>query len=192
MNAKTIFIADRNTEVFDSVRTELQSINNGTIVHMTKVDIASSSDVDAWIDGAVKKFGDINGAVNVAGVTQRPGVRARPNILGETNEMWDSVTGINLAGVLYCRRAQVRAIMDLQETRSIVNVASLASLIHGGGRFTYGVSKVGVLYLSASAAQDVLRHNIRVNLRTVSPSMFNLPVDWRKSLPSRFQKSCCG
>ncbi|CAD6593364.1 MAG: hypothetical protein ASARMPRED_007435 [Alectoria sarmentosa] len=176
LNAKAICIADRNTEIFDSIRTELQSINNSTTVHMTKVDVASSSDVDAWIDGAVKQFGDINGAVNAAGVTQRPGVRTRPNILGETNEMWDSVTGINLAGVFYCTRAQVRAMMDLprEETRSIVNVASLASLMHGGDCFTYGVSKVGVAYLTASVAQDVLPHNIRVN--AVSPGVTNTPM----------------
>ena len=182
LNAKAICIADRNTEIFDSIRTELQSINNSTTVHMTKVDVASSSDVDAWIDGAVKQFGDINGAVNAAGVTQRPGVRTRPNILGETNEMWDSVTGINLAGVFYCTRAQVRAMMDLprEETRSIVNVASLASLMHGGDCFTYGVSKVGVAYLTASVAQDVLPHNIRVN--AVSPGMFNVSAGVNVSL----------
>ena len=52
--------------------------------------------------------------------------------------MWDSVTGINLAGVFYCTRTQVRAMMDLprEEARSIVNVASLASLMHGGDCFT--------------------------------------------------------
>lgn len=82
--------------------------------------------------------------------------------------------------------------MDLprEEARSIVNVASLASLMHGGDCFTYGVSKVGVAYLTASVAQDVLPQNIRVN--AVSPGMFNLSVGWRERLPPRFQISCCG
>ena len=89
--------------------------------------------------------------------------------------MWDRTLGTNLAGVFYYTRAQVKGMMDLpREPRSIVNVASIASLIHGGDCFSYGVSKVGVAYLSTSVAQDVLSHNIRVN--TVSPGKSNLSL----------------
>ncbi|KAK3176382.1 hypothetical protein OEA41_007705 [Lepraria neglecta] len=173
--AKGISIADYNDKNFESVRPELQSTSHDIAVHTKKVDVASSSQVDAWIDEVVKQFGGIDGTVNAAGVTQRFGLRNKPNILGETNKMWDRTLGTNLAGVFYCTRAQVKGMMDLpREPRSIVNVASIASLMHGGDCFSYGVSKVGVAYLSTSVAQDVLSHNIRVN--TVSHGVTKTPM----------------
>ena len=52
--AKGISIADYNDKNFGSVRAELQSISHDIAVHTKKVDMASSSQVDAWIDEVVK------------------------------------------------------------------------------------------------------------------------------------------
>ena len=71
--AKGISIADYNDKNFEPVRAELQSISHDIAVHTKKVDVASSSQVDAWIDEVFMQFGGIDGAVNAAGVTQRFG-----------------------------------------------------------------------------------------------------------------------
>jgi hypothetical protein len=49
--------------------------------------------------------------------------------------------------MFYCSREQIRIIMELPKASgSIVNIASIASLVHGGDTYGYGVSKAGVAY----------------------------------------------
>ena len=113
--AKGISVADYNDKNFESVRAELQSNSHDIAVHTKKFDVTNSSQVDAWIDEVVKQFGGIDGAVNAAGVTQRFGTYT----------------------LEHCTRALVKGMMDLpREPRSIVNVASIASLMHGGDCFS--------------------------------------------------------
>ena len=76
--------------------------------------------------------------------------------------------GINLNGIFYCNKAQIKAMMGLErKPRSIVNISSMASMMHGADCYSYGVSKAGVAYLTTSIAKDVAKYGIRVN--TVSP-----------------------
>lgn len=166
--AKAICIADFNDSSFPKVRQELEAINPGTKITTTKVDVSDSVQVDNWINNIVEEHGGLDGAVNAAGVPQKVGARSSPTILEETNDMWNRVIGINLAGVFYCNRAQVRAMTGLPRSpRSIVNISSMASLMHGGDCYSYGVSKAGVSYLSTCIAKDVAKLGIRVN--TISP-----------------------
>ncbi|OCK75161.1 short chain dehydrogenase/oxidoreductase CpoX2 [Lepidopterella palustris CBS 459.81] len=173
--AAAICIGDYNTTNFDAVRKELESLSPDLKVHLTKLNVASSAEVEAWIADIVAKFGGLDGAVNAAGVAQPVGARKSPTILEETNAEWDRVMGINLAGVFYCNRAQVKAMAALPRSpRSIVNIASLASLMHGGDCYSYGISKAGVAYLTTGLSKDVGAFGIRVN--TVSPSATNTPM----------------
>ncbi|KAI9744900.1 MAG: hypothetical protein M1818_001825 [Claussenomyces sp. TS43310] len=174
--AKAISIGDYNDANFSAVREELHKINPSTEVETVKLNVSSSSEVSSWIKGVVSKFKGLDGAVNAAGVAQTLGTRKSPGILEETDEMWDRVLGINLSGIFYCCREQIRAMSDLPKgtSRSIVNIASIASLIHGGDTFSYGVSKAGNAYLTGCLAKDVLPHGIRVN--AVSPGATNTPM----------------
>lgn len=173
--AKAICIGDFNEASFGSVRAELQEINAETQVETTKLDVSSSTSVASWISGVVQKFGALDGAVNAAGIAQQVGARKSPAILSETDDTWKRTLGVNLEGVFFCCREQIRAMVDLPKApRSIVNIASIASLLHGPDCFGYGVSKSGVAYLTASLAKDVAPHGIRVN--AVSPGATNTPM----------------
>jgi len=67
------------------------------------------------------------------------GVRKSPAILSETDEMFKRTMGINLEGVFYCSREQIRVMVELPKASgSIVNIASIASLVHGGDTYGYG------------------------------------------------------
>lgn len=170
LKAKAICIADFNDKSFESVRDELKSINPSTHISTTKVDVSKSDQVDSWIANIVKDHKTLDGAVNAAGVPQKVGGRKTPTILEETNDMWDRVIGVNLAGIFHCNRAQIKAMTESgapKSPKSIVNIASMASLVHGGDCYSYGVSKAGVVYLSTCIAKDVSKLGIRVN--AVSP-----------------------
>lgn len=173
--AKAISIADFNTSEFEAVKTELGKISDGsTAVDLVKVDVSSSHEVSAWINGIFSKYGTLDGSVNAAGVAQAVGVRDQAaNILGESDETWRRTMGVNLDGIFYCNREQVRVMLSSPRStlpRSIVNIGSMASRMHTPDAFAYGTSKTACAHLSTCIAKDVIRHGIRVN--TILPGMF--------------------
>lgn len=46
-----------------------------------QVDVAAADEVDKWIDDAVKKFGKLDGAANVAGLSKRKPDTTSANIV---------------------------------------------------------------------------------------------------------------
>ncbi|KAJ5234290.1 uncharacterized protein N7469_003458 [Penicillium citrinum] len=173
--ASAVSIGDINPKTFGSLRQELKEINPKIQVQTRELNVIDPEKVDRWVEGIVSEFGDLHGAANVAGIPQPVGIRQSPNIVGGTNEMWKKIMGINLDGIFYCNRAQVRSMIGLSSApRSIVNIASLAAFHHTPDVFAYGVSKAACSFLSTCVANDVQNHNIRVN--TVSPAATNTPM----------------
>jgi chanoclavine-I dehydrogenase len=175
--AKAICIADYNDSQFASVKTELKSINGGaTVIDLLKVDVSSSSEVAAWVEGVFGKYRTLDGCVNAAGVAQAVGARKEvANILGESDQTWRRTMGANLDGVFYCNREQVRVMLKCPKARlprSIVNIGSMTSKMHTPDAFAYGTSKAACAHLSTCIAKDVLQHGIRVN--TILPGLFSL------------------
>jgi chanoclavine-I dehydrogenase len=125
--AKAICIADYNDSQFAAVKKELESINDGaTAIDLLKVDVSSSSEVAAWVEGVFSKYGTLDGCVNAAGVAQAVGARKEvANILGESDQTWRRTMSANLDGVFYCNREQVRGMLKSPKSklpRSIVNI----------------------------------------------------------------------
>lgn len=168
--AAEIWVADWNIDNQEKALAEVAAINPKTKVHVTKVDVSDSKQVDAWVTSIVSATGGfLHGAANVAGVPQGPLTATRPAILNQDDASWDRILGVNLNGVMYCTRAQVRemAKMVRGSNPSIVNVASTASLSHSGGSFAYVVSKGACAHFTGCVAKDVFLSGIRAN--TVSP-----------------------
>jgi chanoclavine-I dehydrogenase len=167
-SAGAVCIGDRQTGLFDKLRKELQQINPDTKVLMTELDVSSSSSVSRWLGEIIANFGRLDGCANVAGVAQLVGARSAPAILEETDETWKKTMGVNIDGIMYCTREQVRSMLQLPtEPRAIVNVSSLASYIHTPDAFAYSASKRACASFSTSVSKDVHQFGIRVN--TVSP-----------------------
>ena len=67
---------------------------------------------------------------------------------------------VNLTGLMYCLRAQIRV---MKPGSSIVNAASLAGIMGRPGIGAYACSKHGVVGLTKTAAKEVGKKGIRVN-----------------------------
>ncbi|KAG5951674.1 putative secondary metabolism biosynthetic enzyme, partial [Claviceps sorghi] len=166
--AAVLCLADVNGSDFASTREPIAKINPSTLVQCAKVDVGSSKEVNRWLHHIVSTHGDLHGAANVAGIAQGAGLRASPTILEEKDAEWRRVFDVNLDGVFYATRAQVRAMRDLPcRHRSIVNVASIAAFSHVPDVYAYGTSKNACAYLTTCIAADVFWSGIRVNC--VSP-----------------------
>lgn len=111
-------------------------------VKTTQLDVTSSKAVDEWIASAVEQFGTIDGACNIAGIEAQPGKPSKGNIADMTDEFWHSLQNVNVNGVFYCVRAQLRA---MKKGGSIVNASSIAGLRGGEGLAAYSTSKHAVV-----------------------------------------------
>ncbi|KAF9884553.1 hypothetical protein FE257_001498 [Aspergillus nanangensis] len=160
----SLALSDIDEAMLSTVVAELSA--QGIPVIGTRVDVSSSDSVDDWISKVVQHFGKLDGAANIAGVAGRPGGKIFENITDITNEHWEFIMGINLTGVFYCLRAQLRI---MQPGASIVNVASIAGIMGRPGIAAYSTSKHGVIGLTRSAAKEVGDRRIRVNALAPGP-----------------------
>ena len=173
--AGAIWIADLNAENMSKIKGEVAEINPHTRVYTTKVNVASSKEVDDWIAGIVAESGALHGSANIAGMPQSV-FGTSPHILFQTDEDWARIFGVNLDGVMYCTRAQVRAMVKMPSgsNPAIVNLASMASLLPGPSAIAYSVSKAANAHFTTCIAKDVSALGIRVN--TVSPGRLCIPT----------------
>ncbi|KAL4894672.1 short chain dehydrogenase/oxidoreductase CpoX2 [Aspergillus ambiguus] len=173
--AGAVCVGDLSTQNFSDLKDSIKKINPTTEVQCTSLDVTSSSAVDKWIRNIVSTFGDLHGAANIAGIPQAAGIRQSPTILEEDEGQWKRVLGVNLDGVFYSTKAEVRAMKDLNRgDRSIVNVASVASMTHSPDVYAYGTSKGACAHFTSSVAKDTFPFGIRVN--AVSPGATMTPM----------------
>jgi NAD(P)-dependent dehydrogenase (short-subunit alcohol dehydrogenase family) len=117
----TVCFADVDTTALAAVETYLKE--KGAKFSATKVDVSKRAEVDAWIEGIVKTFGQLDGAANIAGVI---GKHHSIHSVGELDDdEWDKIIAVNLTGCMYCMRAELRNIKD---GGSIVNMASIQGI----------------------------------------------------------------
>ncbi|KAF9888590.1 hypothetical protein FE257_008522 [Aspergillus nanangensis] len=173
--AGAVCVGDLTTKNFPDLKDSIKKINPSTEVHCTSLDVTSAPAVDKWVQDVVSTFGDLHGAANIAGIPQPAGIRQAPAILEEKEEDWAKVFRVNLDGVFYATKSEVRAMKDLKAgDRAIVNVASVASMTHTPDVYAYGTSKGACAFFTTSVAKDTFPLGIRIN--TVSPGATLTPM----------------
>lgn len=118
----TIAIADVDTEALEAAAKFFSSQDVPFMT--TKVDVSQCVEVDSWIASVVDKYGRLDGAANCAGIIgKHHGIRPVAEL---EDEEWDKLLAVNLTGMMYCLRAELRKI---EEGGSIVNVASIQGVM---------------------------------------------------------------
>lgn len=113
-------IADVDPEALKVAEEYFSSLSASFTV--SRVDVSKRLEVDSWIESITEKFGRLDGAANVAGII---GKHHGITVVGELDDAeWDRIIAVNLTGLMYCLRAELRKVTD---GGSIVNVSS----IHG-------------------------------------------------------------
>ncbi|PRX51218.1 3-oxoacyl-[acyl-carrier protein] reductase [Prauserella shujinwangii] len=132
-------------------------------VHAIPCDVTAEEQVQALVDGAVRRFGRIDVLVNNAGLG---GSRS---ILDMTDEEWSRVVDVTLNGTFRATRAAARRFLAQGGGGAIVNNASVVGWRAQAEQAHYAAAKAGVMALTRCAAVDVAPHGIRVN--AVAPSL---------------------
>lgn len=146
-----VAIAGRHSEKLIGVASE---IGPACLVHTA--DVSKHEDIEKLVAATLEKFGAINILVNNAGQLL-PGTAE-----SHTEEEWDQVFDVNVRGLWLLSRA---ALPHLRRAGggSIINIASVLSLVAARNRVAYSASKGAVLAMTKAMALDHAGEKIRVN-----------------------------
>jgi NAD(P)-dependent dehydrogenase (short-subunit alcohol dehydrogenase family) len=127
------------------------------------LDVRSDDDWAAARDWVEEHWGGLDVLVNNAGVAG--GGRIDVATLDE----WQWITEINLFGVVRGTRAFV-PVFKRQHSGRIINVASLAGLVHPAGMGSYNAVKAGVVAFTETTGHELAEYGVTAH--AVCPSYF--------------------
>ena len=139
-------------------RATADAIGAGERVAVVHADVRDEASVGEMVATAVERFGRLDCACNVAGISSAP--QAFVDI--DAAE-WQRVLDVDLTGVFLCMQAELRQMLRQSDGGAIVNVSSGAGLVPAPGQPHYTAAKHAVLGLTKQAAQEYGRNGIRVN-----------------------------
>jgi NAD(P)-dependent dehydrogenase (short-subunit alcohol dehydrogenase family) len=140
----------------DSKKLEAAAAEIGGDCLAVSADVSSVSSVQKLVSAAIDKFKRINILVNNAAVLL-PGTAE-----SLSEEDFDQTFNINIRGLWLMSRA-VLPHMRATSGGSIINIASVLSLVGARNRVAYAASKGAVMAMTKAMALDHALENIRVN-----------------------------
>jgi len=165
----TICISDNNASTLSSASELFSQSTESSRFMVDQIDVSKRSQVDGWIDKIVEKFGKLDGAANCAGIIgKHHGIR----MVGELDDdEWDKLIAVNLTGMMYSMRAELRKI---ENGGSIVCISSVQGVSSHPHHAAYSATKHGVIGLVRAAAAEYGNRNIRVN--ALAPGAIATPL----------------
>lgn len=155
-------LADLSPKVLETALQILETEPSTAKITTTALDISNAAAVKDWIASTVAHFGRLDGAANMAGTIGK--VHGTGKFIDQDDDEWDMLMRVNVTGLMYCLRAELRAIMESAPggKGSIVNASSIQGLRGFALHAAYSTTKHGVVGLTRSVAKEV-GPDIRVN-----------------------------
>ena len=182
-----VVLADIEQEALDvQVRTLEQE--ERSVLGVT-VDTMRRETLEELRDKTIAEFGNIHILCNNAGVTSREDTLAMPpearGVWEIPDGVWDWLMGVNFRGVLHGVQVFAPHMLAHGEEGHIVNTASLAGLMPGGG--AYGVSKHAVLSLTESLYDQLAARGSKISASALCPGVVQTKIfDAERNRPSEF------
>jgi NAD(P)-dependent dehydrogenase (short-subunit alcohol dehydrogenase family) len=132
-----------------------------------QADAASASDTEALMKLTAERFGKLDCVVNNARVGGEGGPIAGISLEG-FNKSIALLLGGTFLGIKY-------AVPFMQAGGTIINIASVASLVGGYGSHAYTAAKFGVVGLTKSVALDAERRSVASNRSGAKPAKTRIP-----------------
>lgn len=159
-----VAVMDTSEKIFE-VRDTI--VSSGGECYARQGDVSRESDVAAFVQEAVQRYGRIDALNSNAGI-----VIVKP--LDETD--WNDfrrVVDVNLGGIFLCCK-HVLPVMKKQKSGSIVNMGSVSGHVGQTDHAIYGATKGAVIAFTRAVAWEAAPFNIRVN--SVSPGSVDTPM----------------
>ena len=162
-----VAIAEINAETGQRAADEI--VEQGLRARSYLVDVRSSQAIGAMVDDLMSSEGRIDILVNNAGL----GVGGPSEDV--TEEEWDRVYGVMLAGVFRCSQAVARASMIPQRRGVILNICSMTGVGGWAQRALYTPAKAGAIALTNVLGVEWARYGIRVV--GINPGQVETPLN---------------
>lgn len=122
-----------------------------------KADVRDVHQVDALIDGAVAKYGRIDGLVSNAAIFD-----GFASCIDTTDALWDQIMNVNARGTFYACRAALRHMVPAGKGR-IVNVSSIGGVVGMADGASYTASKHAVVGFTKHIGCSYAKNGITAN-----------------------------
>jgi len=165
----SVAFCDRDGDRGRRVASELEAA--GAKVAFTQADVGSEDACLAFVNGAARRFGRLDILVNNAGI------RKYEKVDVASAASWNEILNVNLMSYAFCAKAAV-PLMRQGKGGAIVNVASVRSIVAGGGNLQYDTTKAAIAGLTRALAADHSSEGIRVN--AVGPGPIFTPFHERR------------
>jgi 3-oxoacyl-[acyl-carrier protein] reductase len=147
------------------------------------VDVTNGSAVESAAAAVVEQWGRIDVLINNAGIVRDAQLvkwngGSPESIMSE--DVWDSVIGVNLKGVFLVTRAVVPHMIK-GGGGVILSAASVVGLLGNFGQTNYVASKAGVIGMTRTWARELGRYKIRVN--AVAPGF--IATEMVRAMPAK-------
>lgn len=169
-----VSVADLDEAKLASAQEQFKTFGKQDNVRFQKLNVADPKRVDGWIKDTVQWGGQLDAAVNAAGINCSES--GQPSLADTSDERWDVLLQTNLSvsgvasmvslmrslaqGMFYCLRSELNNIKD---GGSIVCISSVQGLMGFPTSAAYAATKHGVIGLVRSAAKENGERNMRVN-----------------------------
>ena len=163
-----VVVGDVNVTEGEQTVNKIREI--GGVAQFIHTDVSVPEEAALLIDKTVKDYGSIDCAFNNAGIIGTP-----PSPTHEyPDEQWKRVIDINLNGVWYCMKYEIREMLT-QGHGAIVNTSSIWGVVGAKGFSAYVASKHAVAGLTKTAALEYAKSGIRINAVNPGPTDTAIP-----------------
>jgi 2-hydroxycyclohexanecarboxyl-CoA dehydrogenase len=156
-----VVLGDINEEGGRAVAGALRA--RGADAEFIRVDLTEPRSVEAFRDGALKKYRGVDIVASVAGWGKTEA------FVKNTPEFWKKLIDLNLVGTIMVTRAFLDQMIERNSGR-IITVASDAGRVGSLGETVYSGAKGGVIAFSKGLAREMARYNITVNCVCPGPT----------------------
>lgn len=151
-----VVVAGRRADACSAVVEEI--IASGGEAVAAIVDVTDPVTVKQLVETAVSSFGQLDGAVNNAGVSPAPVLAAE-----YPDDVWQHTLDTNVNALFHCLRKELSYMVG-RGSGAIVNVGSyVAANVQTKGILAYSASKHAILGMTRAAARDYASIGVRVN-----------------------------